>query len=86
MDGTGESYIVRIYRRRGRSDSILVGTVQEAGVAGKWGFTNFEELKEIICRPGRRSAKREPGTSRGKGRRPSSPFSEHPGRTRKAGT
>lgn len=86
MNGTGESYIVRIYRRSGKADSILVGTVQAAGVAGKWGFTNFEELKEIICRPGRKSAEQGPGTRRGKGRRPSSPLSEHPGRARKAGT
>jgi hypothetical protein len=58
VDGTGKSYIVRIYRRSGRSDSLLVGTVQEAGAAKKYAFTSFEELKEIICSSGRRLAER----------------------------
>lgn len=64
MDETGESYIVRIYRRHGGRDSLLVGTVQRSAAGRKWGFTNFEELKAIICRRGMRSAERQARTGR----------------------
>jgi hypothetical protein len=53
-----DSYIVRIYRRAGRRDRILVGTVEVAGTRRKIAFTNIEDLWEILrCRKGR-----DPGT------------------------
>ena len=45
-----DSYVVRIYRRAGRRDRILVGTVEEAGTRRKIAFTNIEELWEILRR------------------------------------
>lgn len=48
-----DCYIVRIYRRNGKSARLFVGTVEEVGVGGKKGFTDFEELKGILEVTGR---------------------------------
>lgn len=53
-----DSYLVRIYRR-GRTDRrLLVGTVETIGVPGRKGFTDFDELREILVAApkGRRQA------------------------------
>jgi hypothetical protein len=52
-----DSYIVRIYRRSGRKPSILVGTVETAGIRQKIAFSTIEELWEIL----RRRKGRDPG-------------------------
>lgn len=48
-----DCYIVRIYRRNGKSPRLFVGTVEEVGAIGKKGFSDFDELKDILTRPGR---------------------------------
>jgi len=45
-----DSYVVRIYRRAGRKSRILIGTVEVAGTEKKQGFSNIEELWEILQR------------------------------------
>ena len=45
-----DSYVVRIYRRGGAKSRILVGTVEAAGTEKKLGFSNIEELWEILRR------------------------------------
>jgi len=45
-----DSYVVRIYRRAGAKSRILVGTVEAAGTEKKLGFSNIEELWEILRR------------------------------------
>jgi hypothetical protein len=45
-----DSYVVRIYRRAGRKSRILIGTVEAAGTEKKQGFSNIEELWEILQR------------------------------------
>jgi hypothetical protein len=44
----GESYIVRIYRADKKNSKNLVGTVEEVGVKEKRGFTNLDELWNIL--------------------------------------
>jgi len=43
-----DSYVVRIYRRDGKKSRILIGTVEAAGTEKKLGFSNIEELWEIL--------------------------------------
>ena len=43
-----DSYVVRIYRRDGKKSRILIGTVEAAGSEKKLGFSNIEELWEIL--------------------------------------
>ena len=43
-----DSYVVRIYRRAGAKFRILVGTVEAAGTDKRMGFSNIEELWEIL--------------------------------------
>ena len=43
-----DSYVVRIYRRDGRKSRILIGTVEAAGTDKRVGFSNIEELWEIL--------------------------------------
>jgi hypothetical protein len=45
-----DSYVIRIYRRAGAKSRILVGTVEAAGTEKKLGFSNIEELWEILRR------------------------------------
>jgi hypothetical protein len=45
-----DCYVVRIYRRAGRKSRILIGTVEAAGTEKKQGFSNIEELWEILQR------------------------------------
>ena len=45
-----DSYVVRIYRRDGKKSRILIGTVEAAGTEKKLGFSNIEELWEILRR------------------------------------
>ena len=46
-----DSYVVRIYRRDGKKPRILIGTVEAAGTDMRVGFSNIEELWEILrCR------------------------------------
>ena len=45
-----ESYVVRIYRRDGKKPGILIGTVEAAGTDKRMGFSNIEELWEILRR------------------------------------
>jgi hypothetical protein len=44
-------YIVRIYRRDSRNPRMVVGTVEHVGENMKKGFTDFEELREILGVP-----------------------------------
>jgi hypothetical protein len=43
-----DSYVVRIYRRDGKKSRILIGTVEAAGTDMRMGFSNIEELWEIL--------------------------------------
>jgi len=43
-----DSYVVRIYRRDGKKSRILIGTVEAAGTDKRMGFSNIEELREIL--------------------------------------
>jgi hypothetical protein len=45
-----DSYVIRIYRRAGRKSRNLIGTVEVAGTGKKTGFSNIEELWEILRR------------------------------------
>ena len=45
-----DSYVVRIYRREGEKSRILIGTVEAAGTDKRMGFSNIEELWEILRR------------------------------------
>jgi len=43
-----EIYVVRIYRSAGKKSRILIGTVEAAGTDKRVGFSNIEELWEIL--------------------------------------
>ena len=43
-----DSYVVRIYRSEGKKSRILIGTVEAAGTDKRMGFSNIEELWEIL--------------------------------------
>jgi hypothetical protein len=45
-----DSYVVRIYRREGKKSRILIGTVEAAGTDKRMGFSNIEELWDILGR------------------------------------
>jgi hypothetical protein len=45
-----DSYVVRIYRRGGRKSRILIGTAEVAGAEKRLGFSNIEDLWEILQR------------------------------------
>lgn len=45
-----DSYVVCIYRRDGKKSRILIGTVEAAGTDKRMGFSNIEELWEILRR------------------------------------
>lgn len=42
------NYIVRIYRLDQKNPRRLVGVVEEVGVKGRKGFTNYDELWDIL--------------------------------------
>jgi hypothetical protein len=46
-----KTYILRIYRYKKGKPHNLVGLVEEVGAKGSRGFTNFEELWEILNSP-----------------------------------
>ena len=46
-----KTYIVRIYRFEDENPFNLVGVVEEVGVEGRKGFTNYEELWSILKTP-----------------------------------
>ena len=48
-----DSYVVRIYRRDGKKARILIGTAEVAGTDKRMGFSNIEELWEILQAPER---------------------------------
>jgi hypothetical protein len=61
-----DSYVVRIYRRAGKKSRILIGTAEVAGTGKRLGFSNIEELWEILQRrklcapsPSRRPLRKE---------------------------
>ena len=43
-----DSYVVRIYRSERKKSRILIGTVEAAGTDKRVGFSNIEELWEIL--------------------------------------
>ena len=43
-----DNLVVRIYRRDGKYPRILIGTVEAAGTDKRVGFSNIEELWEIL--------------------------------------
>ena len=43
-----ESYVVRIYRRDEKESHILIGSVERPGTDKRMGFSNIEELWEIL--------------------------------------
>jgi len=45
-----DSYVVRIYRRDVKESRILIGTVERPGTDERMGFSNIEELWEILQR------------------------------------
>jgi hypothetical protein len=45
-----DCYVVRIYRRDGKKSRILIGTVEAVGTDKRFGFSNIEELWEILRR------------------------------------
>ena len=45
-----DSYVVRIYRRDVKESRILIGTVERPGTDERMGFSNIEELWEILRR------------------------------------
>ena len=45
-----DSYVVRIYRRDGKKSRILIGTVEAAGTDKRMGFSNIEDLWDILGR------------------------------------
>lgn len=42
------NYVIRIYRFEENNPRALVGLVEEVGQKGKKGFTNYDELWEIL--------------------------------------
>jgi hypothetical protein len=46
-----KTYILRIYRYKKGKPHNLVGLVEEVGAKGSRGFTNLEELWEILSSP-----------------------------------
>ena len=47
-----DNYIIRIYRREKTAPRMIVGIVEIVGTKMKKGFTNFDELREILQRGG----------------------------------
>ncbi len=45
------TYIVRVYKFKKNQPRNLVGLVEEVGAKGRRGFTNLEELWEILNSP-----------------------------------
>jgi hypothetical protein len=43
-----KTYIVRVYRREKNKPLRLAGVVEEVGIKGRKGFTNYDELWEIL--------------------------------------
>ncbi len=46
-----KTYIVRVYRREKNKPLRLAGVVEEVGIKGRKGFTNYDELWEILRFP-----------------------------------
>jgi len=46
-----KTYILRIYRYKKGKPHNLVGLVEEVGIKGRRGFTNLDELWEILNSP-----------------------------------
>ncbi len=66
-DGS-DSYLIRIYRYMDTQSRKIVGTAEKVGDKGKQGFTNVDELWDIL------NARR-----RGEGRRKSAKVRSHGG-------
>ena len=45
-----ESYVVRVYRRRGGTKRQLVGVLEGPGLVGAQAFASVEELWEILSK------------------------------------
>ena len=56
-----DDYIIRIYRRDRRNPRMVVGTVEQVGEKLKMGFTDFEELREIMGVPRGQTPRRQEG-------------------------
>jgi hypothetical protein len=51
-----DSYVVRIYRRELHKPHDVAGLVEIVAKEEAQPFANFEELREILCKPGKRLA------------------------------
>lgn len=45
-----DTYIVRIYRPPDEDSHVVLGVVEPVGSSGLHRFSNFDELREIICK------------------------------------
>ncbi len=45
-----DTYIVRIYRPPDEASRLVLGVVEPVGSMGVHRFSNFDELREIICK------------------------------------
>ncbi len=56
-----KTYIVRVYRQEKGKRLRLAGVVEEVGIKGRKGFTNYDELWDILRFPAcsRHSRRRE---------------------------
>lgn len=52
-----DSYVIRVYRRGAGKAPVLVGVVEEVGVAGTRPFGDAEGLWRILASPKRRKAR-----------------------------
>jgi len=61
-----KTYIVRVYRLVKGKPLRLAGVVEEVGIKGRKGFTNYEELWDILrfSASSRHSRKKENNSSR----------------------
>lgn len=57
---TLDSFVIRIYRRPGRTGRGMVGVVEGDRTGGKQAFTTPEELWELLVRSSRRAARPAP--------------------------
>jgi hypothetical protein len=62
-----DDYIIRIYRRDRQDQRMVVGTVEQVGEKLKKGFTDFEELREILGVPRGQKPRRDAPIQRGDG-------------------
>lgn len=60
-----DDYIIRIYRRDRENPRMVVGTVEQVGEKLKIGFTDFEELRQIMGVPRGQTPRKVEGPSDG---------------------